>query len=147
MPAKKRKAVGKRKCPRCGGWKDHYAIVCQKCKRPEEWATPAKGLKGPAHPAWRGGEMVDRDGYIRLYRPDHPWPRRGGYILAHVALIELEIGRRIRSDENVHHIDGDRQNNDRSNLELVKKGAHSSHHRKLDTAKRKRDAAGRFAPD
>lgn len=30
------------------------------------------GVKGSAHPAWRGGFIIDRDGYIRTYDPNHP---------------------------------------------------------------------------
>lgn len=36
----------------------------------------------------------------------------------HRLVMETKIGRPLRSFENVHHIDGDRQNNDPSNLEL-----------------------------
>ena len=138
--------VTKRTCPRCGGRKDYYAEVCRACKRPDEWARTNLGKTGSAHPAWKGGRAIDRDGYVRVYRPDHPFPRRGGYVLEHVMVMELSIGRRIASDENVHHKDDDKQNNALENLELQKKGAHSSHHRSLDTHLRQRDALGRFAP-
>lgn len=96
------------------------------------------------HPCWKGGRRVDRDGYIRVYTPDHPWPRRGGYVLEHVLRMELHIGRRLLPGECVHHIDHDRQNNDLSNLELTKRGKHSSEHRKKDVHKFVRDARGRF---
>ena len=128
-------------CPKCGGKKDYYAAACRKCAT---YKKPHLGKSGPEHPCWKGGQRVDRDGYIRLYLPNHPWPRRGGYVLAHVAAMEISIGRRIKQSEVVHHKDGNRQNNALSNLELMTASKHSSIHRKSDTHKRKR-INGRFA--
>jgi hypothetical protein len=89
--------------------------------------------------------MVDRDGYIKRYAPDHPWPRKGGYVREHVRIMELHIGRRIEKGEAVHHKDHNRQNNSLENLELVKHGDHSSLHRHEDMHRRRRDARGRFS--
>lgn len=103
------------------------------------------GRRGPDHPAWKGGRYVTDEGYVRVYVPDHPWPRKGGYVYEHVLVIEREIGRRMLPSESVHHIDHNRSNNDRSNLEMTTRGSHARHHRHLDTHRRKRDALGRFA--
>jgi len=89
--------------------------------------------------------MIDRDGYIKTYAPDHPFPRRGGYILEHVRKVEIKIGRRIGKNECVHHVDGDRQNNNIDNLILMQKSKHSSEHRRLDYMLRSRDNFGRFS--
>jgi hypothetical protein len=132
----------KRKCPQCLGPKDFNARLCRKCA-PQ--TTGLLGRKGSDHPAWKGGRTIDRDGYVRLYKPDHPWPRRGGYVLEHVVVMELAIGRRLEPDETVHHKDHDRQNNDLANLEIRRRGEHSSHHRKLDVHRRERDSRGRFS--
>lgn len=130
-----------RKCS-CGGKKGYYARTCQKCAPPRPgWP----GVKGPAHPAWKGGTMVDDDGYLKRYDPGHPFPRRGGYVYEHVRLMELHIGRRLQPHESVHHIDHDRTNNDLSNLELTTRSEHSRHHRREDTHRRQRDSLGRFA--
>lgn len=134
--------MNKRTCSKCGGRKDFYALACRRCAT---WATPNLGKKGAAHTAWKGGRQIDRDGYIRTYAPEHPWPRRGGYVLEHVRVMELHIGRRIRAGQVVHHIDRDRQNNALENLSLQRAGDHSRSHRLLDTHLRKRDDFGRFA--
>lgn len=103
------------------------------------------GRKGSNHPAFKGNPFIaDKDGYLRLYAPDHPWPRRG-MIPEHVRVMELCIGRRIRPDECVHHKDHDRQNNSLANLERMTRGFHSSLHRREDVSRRNRDASGRFA--
>lgn len=88
---------------------------------------------------------IDRDGYIRRYAPDHPWPRRNGYVRENVRVMELHLGRRINPDEVVHHLDGDRQNNVLANLELMLASVHSREHRRQDSHLRRRDIKGRFA--
>jgi ribosomal protein L40E len=135
--------VRKNVCPSCGGRMDYEAKLCRKC------APPNRGLlgkKGAEHPAWKGTGIVDRDGYLKTYAPEHPWPRRGGYVRENVRRMELKIGRRIRKDEVVHHIDEDRANNADDNLELKERGIHSREHRLRDTYRRRRDSGGRFAP-
>ena len=65
----------------------------------------------------------------------------------HVVLIEDRIGRKILPDEVVHHIDGDRSNNDLDNLALMTRTAHSRLHRFEDELAGKvsaRDENGRF---
>jgi hypothetical protein len=133
--------VTKRTCPQCGGRKDFHAAACRSCT---EYPKPLLGCKGSAHPTWKGGFRVDRDGYIRTYAPDHPWPRKSGYVLEHVRVMELSMGRRIKPGEIVHHKDGDKRNNHPANLDLMTAGAHSKYHRKRDTHKRQR-VSGRFA--
>lgn len=142
-PAKIPLTVGlKRKCPQCGKSKDFYAVKCRVCTIP---GKPLLGKRGPNHPAWKSGKTLDKDGYVKTYAPDHPWPRKGGYVRENVRVMELTIGRRIAPDESVHHKDANRQNNRLDNLELMKRGQHSSHHRKIDSASRRRNALGRFA--
>jgi hypothetical protein len=67
--------------------------------------------------------------------------------LVHVVAMEKRLGRRLRPDETVHHIDGDRQNNDDDNLALVTRAGHGRWHRladKLAGRERARDHRGRF---
>jgi hypothetical protein len=89
--------------------------------------------------------MLDKDGYLKRYAPDHPWPRKGGYVREHVRMMELNIGRRIKSGEVVHHKDHDHTNNALDNLELLTHSEHSRLHRASDTHRKKRDSKGRFA--
>jgi hypothetical protein len=91
-----------------------------------------------------GNRYIDRDGYVLVYAPDHPWPRAGKVVRENVMVMELHLGRRICANECVHHKDEDRQNNELSNLELKTRGAHSRLHRLGDTHRRQRDAHGRF---
>lgn len=129
-------------CPNCGGKKGYYARTCQRCAPPR---LGLPGIKGPNHPAWKGGFREDRDGYIKTYAPDHPWPRKGGYVYEHARVMELHLGRRLSATETVHHIDHNRKNNALANLVIIKRGPHSRLHRLEDVHRRQRDALGRFA--
>lgn len=48
----------------------------------------------------------------------------------HVVLMEERIGRALLDDEVVHHIDGDKSNNDINNLALMTRSAHTRLHRR-----------------
>ncbi len=135
-----------RTCSGCGERKGFYAEFCRACKKERGlYPKPNLGKKAAEHPAWKGGRDIDRDGYVRTYAPEHPWPRSHGFVREHIRVMELHIGRRIRSDEVVHHRDHNRENNGTDNLELMSRGAHSRHHRLHDSHLRERDDAGRFA--
>lgn len=141
MPRWPENHVNKRTCPSCGGKKDFYAAMCRKCAEPNR---PQLGRKGADHPKWRGGRVIDKDGYVRVYVPDYERRRSSPYMLEHVLVTEQFLGRRLTPTETVHHKDHDRQNNDLANLEVLERGAHSRHHRSQDVSGRKRDR-GKFA--
>lgn len=46
----------------------------------------------------------------------------------HRLVVEESIGRKLSSDEHVHHIDGDKSNNDISNLQLMSRSEHLRMH-------------------
>jgi hypothetical protein len=108
-------------------------------KSPER--SPNLGKKLPYRPkpkgvlshAWKGGVIVER-GYKLVECGDHPdgIVKGGGkkYIREHRLIMEKEIGRRLKSNECVHHVDGDRKNNSIDNLVLMTHSEHSKMHRK-----------------
>ena len=83
-----------------------------------------RGKCGPAHHCWSGGVIKTSGGYIQVYSPTHPCASSKGYVLEHRLEMEEHIGRILEPDEIVHHIDGDKINNDISNLEMVDRRAH-----------------------
>jgi len=66
-------------------------------------------------------------GYIRLRMPEHP-RANNGYVLEHIVVAELMLGRPLREDEVVHHRDHDKQNNLPENLEVMTDFEHRSLH-------------------
>lgn len=66
---------------------------------------------GPAHWQWRGGRSKNQLGYIRTIE-------RGREELEHRVVMELILGRCLLRSEEVHHINGQRDDNRPENLEL-----------------------------
>lgn len=68
----------------------------------------------------RSDRWVGRTGYVLVRAPEgHPKARVDGSILEHRLVMEQTLGRFLEEHEIVHHKDGNRQNNDISNLELL----------------------------
>ena len=57
------------------------------------------------------------------------WLTDGSGIMAHRAVMEQHLGRKLKSNEHIHHLDGDRTNNDITNLVILTRGEHSRLHR------------------
>jgi hypothetical protein len=105
---------------------------------------------GTANARWNpNARRHTSHGYIAVRVPvDHPhaWgpPRlkRFKYAYEHVIVMMGQLGRPLRSDEQVHHRNGNRSDNRLENLELTTVSAHQQYH---TTQTRERDSLGRFA--
>ena len=87
---------------------------------------------------------VTKDGYLRMYAGKHPFANGRREIHVHVMVMELHIGRPIRSDECVHHKNGIKTDNRIENLELMMHSDHSKEHNK-DLSKTRKRVRGRYA--
>lgn len=59
----------------------------------------------------------------------HPNADKDGIILEHRLVMSNALSRPLKSDECVHHIDGNPRNNDLSNLELTTNSQHTIYHK------------------
>ena len=75
-----------------------------------------------------GSKKRRSDGYIYVYFPEHPKSTKEGMIMEHILVMECYIGRWLKEDECVHHINHKRYDNRICNLRLMTKSEHKSMH-------------------
>ena len=79
-----------------------------------------------------GSGHYNSAGYVVVYHPDHPNKKSGGCILKHRLVMEKYLGRYLKPEEVVHHINGDKKDNRIENLMLFKNDKeHRHYHEKL----------------
>ena len=75
----------------------------------------------------RGGKRIDNNGYVYIYKPDHPRAIVRPYIGEHVIVMEKHIGRFLKPTEIVHHINNKRDDDRIENLMLLQSNAEHRH--------------------
>jgi len=79
---------------------------------------------GELHKGWKGGRILNKDGYVELYRPGHPNAKKHTrYMLEHRLVMEEKLGRFLKDGEVVHHKNGVKTDNRPENLELFQSNA------------------------
>ena len=99
-----------------------------------EWKRNISAARVAHAEKYAAGVSVKPSGYVEITRGE----RKGQGL--HRALMEMRLGRRLSSDEIVHHANGDRSDNRLDNLELMSRSEHTRHHVKS----RPRDNRGRL---
>ena len=116
-------------CKDCGKSISNKAQRCNSCASKANFV----GM----HPAgWKGGRSTDQFGYTRifLYRDDFFYPMTqkgreinvGAYVYEHRLVIARHLGRLLKRDEAVHHINGIKHDNRLENLVLLNNHKHQS---------------------
>ena len=110
--------VGGEECGEHGDWfargycKKHYTYVM--------------GTSSPRRITPIGTLRYDKSGYVEIKVSAEDLEKygeskrnfRGGWLREHRLVMAKSLGRKLLAEENVHHIDGDRSNNNIENLEL-----------------------------
>ena len=84
-----------------------------------------KNQKGKNNRNWKGGVIVNGEGYIMLRQPYHPRANKYGYVFEHILVMEKVLGRFLIDNEVIHHINGIKEDNKIENLHLFNN--HSEH--------------------
>lgn len=87
--------------------------------------------------SWRGGIRRTAKGYIQRMCKTHPRADGSGYVFEHILVWEAKTGLPVPPGFVIHHLDGNKQNNDISNLCMMKSEFHTAYHNKLKKEARK----------
>ena len=90
--------------------------------------------RGEGNPNWKGG-AVESNGYRYVRMQRH---RVSPYYAEHKLVAEQMIGRPLRDDEVVHHINGDKTDNRPENLMVMTRSEHMKLHAQLRLAEKGR---------
>lgn len=81
--------------------------------------------RGPDHPnATKNGRRYTEDGYVQILDPTKETGSR--YILEHRLIVEQSLGRKLKREEIVHHLNGVRDDNRIENLVVVTADTHEN---------------------
>jgi hypothetical protein len=120
----------------------YLKVICFICKPPmfQTKDNRARSLRPVCGKVCKGKLMrithgKDRrlkdSGHVLVYRPEHPYARKG-FVPEHRVILEEVLGRFLTADERVHHINCDPADNRKENLFLSDKNKHSKIHANLE---------------
>jgi hypothetical protein len=139
-----------KKCPACGHNFNSYIHASRKyCSKPCQNNVPIskehrrklseshKGKRGVKASNWKGGRRTHK-GYILIYCPDHPNTIMRFYVKEHRLVMEKHLGRYLKKEEVVHHINQNKADNRIENLQLFANHCEHmkflNHHKKSQTS-------------
>lgn len=97
----------------------HSRGLCETHKwRLNTWGTLEADGRRLKFRALAGERRVDKTGYAKLKLPQHPEAHANGWVFEHRKVMSDFLGRKLVPEENVHHINGVRDDNRLENLEL-----------------------------
>lgn len=118
-----------RQCEECGtpitGEATKLKDSASRARKNNRFCTKACASRATArNRATTRGWVRTSKGYKALRLPEHPMADKTGYVLEHRVVMAEILGRPLKPTEVVHHVNGDRMDNRRENLELMTKQAH-----------------------
>lgn len=98
----------------CRSCSTRKRLIGKKYSKEHSEAIRLGKLNSPNFKGW-----IYQSGYKVIYKPDHPSvPKSKPYIQEHRLIMEEHLGRYLEKHEIIHHIDGNKLNNNLDNLYL-----------------------------
>lgn len=79
---------------------------------------------------WNIEGIASKGDYIYAVVPEHPKATAKGYVLLHRVVVENHLGRLLKDDEIVHHLNENKRDNGIENLQVMTRKEHTSLHAK-----------------
>jgi len=88
-------------------------------------SNPMQGRFGRRNPNFKRGRYIDKHGYVVVLQGRG---RRNYYAYEHRLVMEKHLRRRLRPDEQVHHVNGVKTDNHIENLQVLSASEHTQLH-------------------
>jgi len=143
---KRKKQVAELKCDNCDNIFDrdiheiatnrrnnNFKHFCNKCDSKSLGGKIAGEKRNKKYKGEVGKIIKPKNGYFEVYvRKTHPYRPEQDWVRQHIIVIENDIGRKLLENEVVHHIDGDKLNNNINNLDICTISEHNNCHAKAE---------------
>lgn len=113
--------------------------ILNRSKHTQGIANHQYGLLGEKNASFKGDTKISTHGYVLKYLPEHKRASKSGYVFEHLLIMEKYLNRELKyfghnnkNNEVCHHIDGNKQNNNIFNLQLITLSEHTKLHIKED---------------
>ncbi len=143
---KRNKKVAELKCDNCNSFFDrdihelskdrrnnNFKHFCKECDAKSLGGKIASEIRNKKYEGEIGKTIKPKGGYNEVYvkkthkhRPEQDWVRE------HILIVENHINRRLMEGEVVHHIDGNKLNNNIENLDICTINEHNNCHAKAE---------------